>query len=78
MYGQLYYDVLKTELKLSMEKFPKRTKVIYQEDLAPWQMSNIVKDKITKLKLNVLDWAPKSPNLNSVVMLWSILEKKLA
>ena len=66
------------ELKRSMAKFPKKTKMVYQEDFVPWQTSNIVKGKIAKLKLNVLDWALKSPHLNSMEMLWSILEKKLS
>ena len=34
--------------------------------------------KIAKLKLNLLDWAPKSPDLSPIEMLWSILDKKLA
>ena len=28
--------------------------------------------------MNVLDWAPKSPDLNLIEMLWSILDKKLS
>ena len=78
MNGQLYCDVLETELKRFMAKFPKKTKMVYQQDLAPWHTSNKVKDKIAKLKLNVLDWAPKSPDLNPIEMLWSILDKKLS
>ena len=58
--GQLYCHVLETELKRSMAKFPKKTKMVYQQDFASWQTPNIVKDKIAKLELNVLDWAPKS------------------
>ena len=38
----------------------------------------MVKEKIVKLKLNVLEWAPKNPDLNPVEMLWSVLDKKLA
>ena len=68
IHGQLYCDVLETELKRSMAKFLKKTKIVYQQDLAPWHTSNIVKDKITKLKVNVLDWAPKSPDLNPIEM----------
>ena len=30
------------------------------------------------LKLDLLDWALKSPDLNLIEMLWSILDKKLA
>ncbi|CAF3398489.1 unnamed protein product, partial [Rotaria socialis] len=78
MNGQLYFSILQTELKRSMAKFPKKTKMIYRQDLAPWHTSGIVKDKITKLKLNVLDWAPKRPDLNPIEMLWSIIDKKLA
>ena len=52
--GQLYRDVLETELKGSMAKFPKKIKMNYR-DLELWHRSNIVKDKIAKLKLNVCD-----------------------
>ena len=77
MNGQLYCDVLETELKRSMAKFSKKAKMVYQQDLAPCHTSSIVANKIAKLKLNVLDWAPKSPDLNPIEMLWSILDKKL-
>ena len=70
--SQLYCDVLEAELKCSMAKFSKKTKMVCQEGLTPWHTSNIVKDKIAKLKLNVLDWAPTSPNLNLMESLWSI------
>ena len=44
----------------------------------PWHTSDIIKDKIAKLKLTVLDCVPKSPDLNLIEMLWSILDKRLA
>ena len=34
-------------------------------------------EKIIKLKLGVLDYARKSPDLNSVEIFWSIFDKKL-
>ena len=34
--------------------------------------------KIAKLKLDLLDWAPKSSDLNPIEMLLSILDEKLA
>ena len=40
--------------------------------------SDIVKDKIGKLKLTVLDWVPKGPELDPIETLWSILDKRLA
>ena len=75
---KLYCDVLQHQLKHSMAQIPKNTKIFFQQDLAPWHTSNIMKEKIAKLKLALLDWAPKSPDLNSIEMLWSILDKKLA
>ena len=77
MNGKLYCDVLQNELKQSMAGITSKKKIIYQQDLAPWHTSNIVKDQIRKMKLKVLDWAPKSPDLNPIEMLWSILDKKL-
>lgn len=77
MNGNLYCDVLQHQLKSSMARIPKNTKVFFQHDLAPWHTSKIVQEKISKLKLNVLNWAPKSPDLNPIEMLWSILDKKL-
>ena len=77
MTGQLYGNVLETELKRFMAKLPKKTKMIYQENFVPWQMSNTVKDKIAQLQLIVLDWAPKDPDLKPIDMLWSILDKRL-
>ena len=53
-------------------------KMVLKQDLAPWRTSNIVKEKIAKLKLRMLHWAPKRPDLNPLEMLWSILEKRLA
>ena len=77
MDGKLHCDVLQHQLKHSMAQIPKATKILFQQDLAPWQRSNIVKEEIAKLKLDVLDWAPKSPDLNPIEMLCSILDKKL-
>jgi transposase len=38
----------------------------------------MVKEQIKKLKINMLEWAPKSPDLNAIEELWSIIDKKLA
>ena len=75
--GKLYCDVLQNEVKQFLAKTPAQGKMVFQQDLSPWHTSNIVKEKVVKLKLRVLDWAPKSPDLNPVEMLWSILDKKL-
>lgn len=77
MDGSMYCDVLSNELKRSMAKLQDKQKIIYQQDLAPWHTSNLVKAKIQKLKLKVMDWPAKSPDLNPVELVWSILDKKL-
>ena len=61
-----------------MEKLPKKSACTFQQDLAPCQTSKLVQGKMAKLKVNVLEWAAKSPNLNPIEMLCSILDKKLA
>ena len=78
MNGMTYCEVLRHELVQSMSMVPNKSELIFQQDLAPWHISNIVQATIKQMKLKVLDWAPKSPDLNPVVILWSILDKNLA
>ena len=78
MNGTLYCDVLQQELTQSMGKLPNKFAYTFQQDLAPCHTSKLVQEKMAKLKLNVLEWPAKSPHLNPIEMLWSILDKKLA
>ncbi|CAF4308706.1 unnamed protein product [Rotaria sp. Silwood2] len=73
-----YCEVLKNQLIPSVKRLLKGTKYIFQHDLVPWHTSNIVKEQITKLKINMLEWPSKSPDLNVVEELWSIIDKRLA
>ena len=74
----LYCDVLQNEVKQFLANIPAQGKMVFEQDLASWHTSNIVKEKIAKLKLRMPVWAPKRPDLNLVEMLWSILDRKLA
>ena len=69
MNGELYCYVLHNEVKQFLAKIPAQGKMLFQQDLVPWHMSNIVKEEIGKLQLRMLDWAPKSPGLNPVEIL---------
>ena len=60
-----------------MAKLHDKGKIISQQDLAPWHISNMVKAKMKKIKYKVLNWPTKSTNLNPIESVWSILDKKL-
>ena len=77
MHRQMYCDVLDHQLKRSIAKLPDKGKIIYQQDLAPWYMSKMVKANMKKMKVKVLDWSTKSPDLNPIGFALSILDKKL-
>ena len=78
MNGELYCDVSQNEVKQFLAKTPVQGRMVFEQDLTRWYTSNIVKEKVVKLKLRVLDWAQKSQDLNPVEMLRSTLDKKLA
>ena len=75
--GKCQWLIVLRRFRNRTEVFHDKTKTVYQKDLATWHSSNIITDKIPKLKLDVLDWASKSPDLNPMEMLSSILEKEL-
>ena len=77
MDGQMYCDILSGKLKRSMAKLHDKDKIIYQQNLAPWHISHMVKAKMKKIKLKVLDWFAKNTDLNPIELVWSILDKKL-
>ena len=79
MNGKLYCDIVQRQLKSSMVQMLKqKIKFYFQEDLTFWHISNIVKEKIANLKLDILEWALKSLYLNPIERLRSILDKRLA
>ena len=69
MNEELYCDVLQNDVKQFLAKIVAQRKMVFEQDLVPRHMSIIVKEKIVKLKLRVLDWALKSSDLNPVEML---------
>lgn len=78
MNGDLYCSVLGGGLKRSLNKLRNKSKIIYQQDLAPWHKAKIVEEKLKKLKYKVLDWAPRNCDLNPIEMIWSIIDKRLS
>ena len=66
------------ELTQTIGKLQNKSSYLFQQELMSWHTSKLVQEKVVKLKVNVLEWPSKSPDLNSVKMLCSILRKKLA
>ncbi|CAF4242435.1 unnamed protein product [Rotaria sordida] len=73
-----YCEVLQNQLLPLIKRLPKGKKYAYQCDLAPWHTSNMVKEQIRKLKINMFEWPPNSPDINVIEELWSIIDKRLA
>ena len=67
--GELHCGILRNEMKQFLAKTPAQGKMVFEQGLAPRYTSNIIEEKIVKLKLTVLDWAPESSDLNLVEML---------
>ena len=63
--GQLYYDVLQNEVTEFLAKSQASPKMIFQQNLVPWHPSNIVKEKLVNLKLNVFELGTKKPTSKS-------------
>ena len=55
MNGELYCDVLQNGVKQFLAKILVQEKMVFEQDLTPCHISNIVKEKIDKLNLRMLD-----------------------
>ena len=73
----MYCDIFSGELKQSMAKSHDKDRIIDQRDLASWHAYDMVKAKMKKIKVKVLDRPAKSLDLNSIELIWSVLDKKL-
>lgn len=50
---------------------------IFQQDNAPSHTAHLVRDYLTKLGYEVIDWPPISPDLNPIENLWTLLKQKI-
>ena len=50
---------------------------IFQQDNAPSHTAHLVRDYLTELGYEVMDWPPISPDLNPIENLWMLLKQKI-
>ena len=50
---------------------------IYQHDNAKYNISRQIQKKLKELRIEVLDWPDKSPDMNPIKNLWGIIDDKL-
>ena len=50
---------------------------IYQQDNATYHKTSNINDLFNHLSINLLPWPSRSPDLNHIEQLWTIVDKKL-
>ena len=50
---------------------------IYQQDNATYHKTSNINDLFNYLSINLLRWLSRSPNLNPIEQLWTIIDKRL-
>ncbi|KAK8797500.1 hypothetical protein WA158_005846 [Blastocystis sp. Blastoise] len=74
-----YLDVLREYLKKSEEKMGlKRSEDVFQQDGAPCHTSKKALHGFHISKIHRLNWAPQSPDLNPIEMIWARIKRELS
>jgi len=77
MNKEVYQEILQRNLRDSAKKLKLGRRFIFQQDSDPKHTAKSTMEWFRKNKIDVLPWAPQSPDLNPIEHLWRHLDVKV-
>jgi hypothetical protein len=78
MNTELYIETMENSLKPSIDLlYEERASVIYQQDNAPCQKSRLSMAWFADNQVEVMDWPARSPDLNPIEHIWSMIDQRI-
>ena len=75
--SSVYCDILDNYLVPTVQLYGLEDNFIFQHDNARYHTSKQTQEKLHELRVKTLDWPAKSPDINPIEHLWSIIDNRL-